>query len=37
MTDISEFPEEFIANYLNAGNLSAMTDQYYFKRQIYWN
>ena len=24
MTDISEFPEEFIANYLNDGNLSAM-------------
>ena len=37
MTDIPKFPEEFIANYLDAGNLPAMSDRYYFQRQIYWN
>ena len=28
MTGIPEFPEEFIANYLDAGNLAAMSDRY---------
>lgn len=37
MTDIPEFPEEFSANYPDAGNLPAMADRYYFQRQIYWN
>ena len=31
MTDILEFTEEFIANYLDAGNLPAMSDRYYFQ------
>ena len=34
MTDIPEFPEVFIANYLNAGNLPAMSDRYYFLSEI---
>ena len=39
MTGIPEFPEEFIANYLDAGSLPAMSDRYYFRQigQIYWN
>ena len=36
-TDIAEFPEDFVANYLNAGNLLAMPGRYYFQRQLYWN
>ena len=31
MTGIPEFPEEFIANYLDAGSLPAMSDRYYFR------
>ena len=31
MTDIPKFPEELITDYLNAGNLPAMLDQYYFQ------
>ena len=34
MTDIPKFPEKFIANYLSTGNLPAMSDRYYFQRQI---
>ena len=37
MTDIPEFPEELIANYLNAGNLPTTLDRYHIQRQIYWN
>ena len=37
MTDISEFNEEFIANYLDARKMPAMLDRYYFQRQIYQN
>ena len=37
MTDISEFNEEFIANYLDARNVPAMLDRYYFQRQVHWN
>ena len=37
MKDIPEFTEEFIANYLDGGNLPTMSDQYCFQRQIYWN
>ena len=37
MTDIPEFKEEFIVNYLDADNLPAMLDWHYFQRQIYWN
>ena len=35
ITDIPEFPEEFIASYSDTGNLPAMADRYYFQRQIY--
>ena len=35
-TDIVKFPEDFVANYLNAGNLLAMPGRYYFQRQLYW-
>ena len=31
MTGIPEFPEEFMANYLHAGSLPAMSDRYYFR------
>ena len=31
MTGIPEFPEEFVANYLDAGSLPAMSDRYYFR------
>ena len=37
MTDIPEFTENFIANYLDACNLPAMSNRYYFRRQICWN
>ena len=37
MTDLLEFPEVFIANYLNTGNLPAMLGQYCFQRHLYWN
>ena len=30
MTNIPEFTEECIANYLDAGNLPAMSNRYYF-------
>ena len=33
---MSEFPKEFIANYLDAGTLPAMSDRHYFQQQIYW-
>ena len=33
MTNKPEFREKFIANYLNASNLAAMSDRYYFQRQ----
>ena len=29
MIDLTEFPEEFIADYLNASNLPVMSDRYY--------
>ena len=32
MTDIPEFPDEFIANYLDVSNLPVMSDRYYFQR-----